>query len=80
MKFAPVRTLVDLDSLNEADMTEGYRTAQRVDPEPVENLGRAFWHGWRCRMMDYGELKIDADHYTLVGLWVDRERQRRAAA
>lgn len=59
MKFAPVRTLDDLDSLNEADILEGYRLTERGDPEPGENRGRAFWHGWRNRMMDYGELPQD---------------------
>lgn len=78
MNFAPVITLADLDSLDEADLVEGYRFAERGDPEPGENRGRAYWHGWRCRMMDYGELPIDADHMKLVGAWVDRERQRRA--
>jgi hypothetical protein len=78
--FAPATTLADLDSLSESDMIEGYASAQRGDPEPGPNRGRAFWHGWRCRMMDYGEIKIDAGHHKLVGDWLERQRGRRAGA
>lgn len=77
MSFPPVTTLEDLDSLDEADMVEGYRTTQRGDPEPGPNRGRSFWHGWRTRMMDYGEIKADAAHMKLVGAWLARERSRR---
>jgi hypothetical protein len=78
MNFAPVKTLDDLDSLNEADMLEGYRSTERGDPEPGPNRGRAFWHGWRVRQMDFGVIPIDADHYALTGAWLKRERERRA--
>lgn len=78
--FPPVITLDDLDSLDDADMREGYMSAERGDPEPGENRGRAFWHGWRVRMMDYGVLKIDAEHCELVSAWVKREGERRRAS
>lgn len=29
------------------------------------NRGRAFWFGWRNRMMDLGVIPIDADHRAL---------------
>jgi hypothetical protein len=57
--FEPVRTLADLGSLNHDDIVEGYMSAQRGDPEPGPNRGRAFWHGWRNRMIDYGEIPPD---------------------
>ena len=57
--FNPVRTKADLDSLNSADILEGYASAERGDPEPGENRGRAFWHGWRNRMIDLGVLPSD---------------------
>jgi hypothetical protein len=60
VKFFPVSTLAELDSLNQDDIVEGYRTAQCGDPEPGENRGKAFWHGWRNRMMDIGEIQHDA--------------------
>jgi hypothetical protein len=78
MKFAPVHTLDDLDSLDDTEMQEGYLSAERGDPEPGENRGRAYWHGWRCRMMDYHELPIDRGHMKLVDEWVKREGERRA--
>ena len=80
MPFVPITTLDDLDTLDERDIIEGYGSAERGDPEPGENRGRAFWHGWRSRMYDYGILKADAGHRQLVKAWVDRNRAARAAS
>lgn len=79
MPFAPVTTLDDLDSLDHADVLEGYKSAERGDPEPGENRGRAFWHGWRCRMFDFGELKAPREHLELTKAYVDRIRRQRTA-
>jgi hypothetical protein len=80
MPFDRVATLADLDALDETEIVDGYCSTQRGDPEPGENRGRAFWHGWRCRMMDFGEIKADKVHYRLVGEWLARERSKRRAA
>lgn len=74
--FAPVLTLDDLDSLNEAEMNEGYRSAERGDPEPGENRGRSFWHGWRTRMMDLRAIDIPDHHRALVAQYVRRNREQ----
>ena len=57
--FLPVRTVADLETLDANSILDGYRSANRGDPEPGENRGRAFWHGWRNRMIDLGELPVD---------------------
>lgn len=62
--FAPVRTLEDLDTLDEAAIIEGYTTAKSGDPEPGENRGRAFWHGWRNRMIDLGTVEVGHDRHS----------------
>lgn len=74
MNFDPVRSLDDLATLNEAEMVEGYATTKRGDPEPGENRGRAFWHGWRNRMMDFGELPSDDASAQLAGEYADQQR------
>jgi hypothetical protein len=80
MKFSPVATLADLNSLDESEIIEGYRTTQRGDPEPGENRGRAFWHGWRNRMMDYGELPQDeASRSLVIEFFADQKAKRSAA-
>lgn len=66
MNFAPVRTKADLDTLDHDEIFAGYVGARRGDPEPGPNRGRAYWHGWRTAMMDFGEVEIDADHRHLV--------------
>lgn len=59
MNFEPVRTKADLDTLDDDEIVEGYRSARQGDPEPGSNRGRAYWHGWRCAMMDLGQMPID---------------------
>jgi hypothetical protein len=60
MNFDPVRTKADLKTLDDDEIMAGYRETGRDDPEPGVNRGRAYWHGWRNRMMDLGEIPIDA--------------------
>lgn len=73
--FTPVTTLEELDALDDIGLFDGYMSAERGDPEPGENRGKAFWHGWRCRMMDLRELPIDDAHRSLVALWCERNRK-----
>jgi len=72
--FEPVRTLADLKSLNHDDIVEGYMSAERGDPEPGPNRGRAFWHGWRNRMIDHGVLPLDEAAAELARECVARNR------
>ena len=72
--FEPVRTLADLNSLNEDDIVEGYLSAESGDPEPGANRGRAFWHGWRNRMIDRGELPSDDAASQLAREYVEASR------
>ncbi len=57
--FAPVRTKADLDTLDDDEIVAGYTEARRGDPEPGVNRGRAYWHGWRNKMIDMGEIPVD---------------------
>ncbi len=66
MNFEPVRTKADFDTLNGADVVEGYMSAERGDPEPGPNRGRSYWHGWRNRMIDMGVLPVDEAAMQLV--------------
>lgn len=74
MKFVPVSSLSDLESLDEDMIVDGYRSAERGDPEPGPNRGRAFWHGWRNRMIDLGELPGDEASRQLAHEYVHRAR------
>lgn len=77
MAFPPVTTLWDLDTLDHDQVVEGYASAERGDPEPGENRGRSFWHGWRMRMIDYGEIPSDDGHRNLVKEYVNQMRMAR---
>ena len=74
--FRPVSTLADLETLDSNDIVAGYSTTERGDPEPGENRGRAFWHGWRNRMMDFGEIEHDTAALQLAHEFVERERRK----
>jgi hypothetical protein len=66
MNFEPVRTKADLDMLNHDEIVAGYMEAERGDPEPGVNRGRAYWHGWCNAMMDFHEIEIDDAARALV--------------
>ena len=74
MNFEPVRTLADLETLDEDEILVGYQSAERGDPEPGLNRGRAFWHGWRNRMIDFGVLPSDAASQQLAHEYVEKTR------
>ena len=80
MTHAPVTTLEELDALDEAEMVAGHLDAERGDPEPGANHTRAYHHGWRSSMMDFGEIEIPYEHWVLVQMWHSRERARQLAA
>lgn len=70
MNFAPVRTKADLDTLDHDEIVAGYTETKRGDPEPGPNRGRAYWHGWRNAMIDFGEIpKDDAARDLARELW-----------
>lgn len=59
MPFDPVRTLAELDALDERDVIDGARSAYLGYPDPGSSRGKAFWHGWRNQMMNRGAIPID---------------------
>lgn len=63
---APITTLDEVDALDPDKVVAGYAGAERGDPEPGDNHSRAYHHGWRTRMMDFGELPIPPEHRELV--------------
>lgn len=75
MNFAPPKTVAELDSMDAEAIVEGYRSAERGDPEPGPNRGRDFWYGWRNRMMDLGVIPIDSAHMALCSEIAARNRQ-----
>ena len=54
-----VRTVDDLDSLDQDEIIEGYNDGRKNEPEPGHNRSRSYWHGWRNGMVDGGHREID---------------------
>lgn len=63
---APVVTAEELDSLEPAEVLEGYMDGLR-DPihEPGDNRSKAYWHGWRNAANDKAKT-ADAAQLALV--------------
>ena len=78
MKFEPVRTMSDLETLDQDQVVEGYLSAERGDPEPGPNRGRSYWHGWRNRMIDNGDLPGDEASRSLAREYVAQQREKGA--
>lgn len=76
MNFSPVRTVDDLESLDQTEMLEGYSAGHAGDPEPGGNRGRSFWHGWRNGMVDAGHLKGNEHQAALAAEFLNKQRVR----
>lgn len=59
MNFEPVRTIADLETLDEDEIVAGYTEYHKGDPEPGPNRGRSYWHGWRNAAIDHREIEKD---------------------
>ena len=77
--FEPVSTYADLQTLNEDEILDGYLSAERSDPEPGQNRGRAYWHGWRNRMIDLGALPHDDATANLAREYLAAQRAIRTS-
>ncbi len=66
MTHQPITTLAELDAIDHDECVRGYLEARRGDAEPGGNHSRSYWHGWRMRMADYGEIAAPPGHTELV--------------
>ncbi len=67
-----VETLAELDTLDDAEIQEGYRDGRSGEPEPGDNRSKSYWHGWRNGMMDSHRMKPDAASMKLAAEYVRR--------
>lgn len=56
--FEPVATRDDFDTLDLEEIIQGYRDFRSGEPEPGENRGRSYWHGWMNAARDHCERPI----------------------
>ena len=66
MPFEPVRTKDDLETLDKDEIVAGYVDFRPGDPEPGENRGRAYWHGWRNAAADHKQIPMDDAMHQLA--------------
>lgn len=71
-KRIPVSTLEDLDTLDDAEIIEGYHDGFAGEPEPGGNRSRAYWHGWRNGARDKGLIEGDIAMEQLAYAYVRR--------
>lgn len=61
----PVMMLSDLFELDPAEIEEGFRDGYN-GLACGDNRSRAYWHGWRCALMDKNKIEIDDAHRLLT--------------
>lgn len=77
IKYFPVQTVCDVQSLDSQEMLAGYLSGLRGDPEPSSERSRSYWHGWRNGASDNGFRPIDAAQRLLASRVVGTRRARR---
>jgi len=65
-EFKPVTTAAELETLDEAEIVEGYFDGAAGWPEPGNNRSRSYWHGWRNGAADKGHRPTDAAQMALA--------------
>jgi hypothetical protein len=65
-EFYPVRTVVDLDHLDEDEIVAGYKAGLHGAQEPGSDKSRAYWHGWRNGRVDGNHDQIDSAQVELA--------------
>lgn len=61
----PVVSAEELETLDSAEVLEGYQDGLAGDDEPGDNRSKAYWHGWRNGRADRTG-KPDASQIALV--------------
>mgnify|MGYP000943655090 CR=1 FL=1 len=49
---SPITKAQDLDTLDDAEVLEGYHDGRAGEPEPGDNRSLSYWHGWRNGLID----------------------------
>lgn len=56
----------EAETLDEAEVIEGYRDGRSGDPEPGDNRSLSYWHGWRNGRVDGHHAEIDPAQRALA--------------
>lgn len=62
----PIRSAALLDTLNEAELVEGYFDGFGDAPAPGDNRSFSYWHGWRNGMVDGHHAEPDGAQQELA--------------
>jgi hypothetical protein len=65
-EFLPVATIMDFQTLDEAEVLLGYMEGFDGSPVPGSGASRAFYHGWRNGMVDGGFAQPDESQRQLA--------------
>lgn len=71
----PVTTIAELETLDEAEILEGYTDGLALEPEPGGNRSKSYWHGWRNGRSDRSG-KVDAEGLALARVVVEAAKRR----
>jgi len=55
----PTTTVAELNTLDDAEIIEGYWDGFNGEPAPGDNRSLRYWHGWRNGAVDGGFIEKD---------------------
>lgn len=64
-----ISTLAGVATLDKEEISDGYWSGMRNEPEPTAEKSNSFFHGWRNGMVDGGHAEIDAEQMALIDEW-----------
>lgn len=70
-EFKSAATVVDLETLDQADVLAGYYSGLNGDPAPGSDKSRGFFHGWRNGMADTRRTDTTPEQQQLCREMVD---------
>lgn len=73
-EFNPVKTILDLQNLDDNDIICGYMAGISGTSEPGSDKSRSFWHGWRNGRVDGGFNEKDEFQSQLAKEYVNQKK------
>lgn len=77
VSYFPVSTVSELETLDEAEIVEGYQDGLNGEPKPSGNRSKSYYHGWRNGMMDRGKIPQDKFSINLAYEFISKQKEQK---
>ena len=77
VSYFPISTVLELETLDEGEIVEGYQDGLKGEPKPNGNRSKSYFHGWRNGMMDGGYIPLDKFSINLAHEFVAKLKEQK---